>query len=135
MTSSGVTCSLPPKPPPDVGGDHPQLVLGDAGDQRQHHPEDVRDLGGGPHRVVVALRLDDDRARLHERRDQPLLDEPPADDDLGVGEGLVGVRARAGLAGVEDEVEALVGRRCGRGRGRASWAVASSMSSTTGSGS
>jgi hypothetical protein len=71
----------------------------------------VRDLGRGPERVVVTLRLDDDRARLHEGRDQPLLDEPPADDDVRVGEGLLRVGSRAGLAGVEDEVVAGVRRR------------------------
>src|SRR5918995_80144 len=52
MTSSGVTCSLPPK---------------------------------------------------------PLLHEPSADHDLGVGEDLVGVGPGAGLPAVEDEVEAAVG--------------------------
>jgi hypothetical protein len=107
-TSSGVDLELPAEPTTDVGRDHAQLVLRDAGDQRQHHPQDVRDLGGRPQREVVALRLHDDRARLHERRDEPLLHEPPADDDIGVGERLLGVTGRAGLPAVEDEVEAGV---------------------------
>ena len=32
----------------DVGRDDPDLVLRDAGRQRQQHPHDVRDLGGRP---------------------------------------------------------------------------------------
>ena len=108
-----MTCSLPPKPPPTSGAMTRSLCSGDAGDHRQHQPQDVRDLGRGPQRVVVALRLDDGRAGLHERRDEPLLDEPPADDDVGIGEGLVGVRGRARLTAVEDEAEAGVGGQVG----------------------
>ena len=118
----------------DVGGDDPQLVLGDAGDHRQHHPQDVRDLGRRPHREVVALRLDDDRARLHERRDQPLLDEPPADDDLGVGERLRRCPRRCRPHRRRRRSGSWCWSRCGRGTRSAPSLTASSMSSTTGSG-
>jgi hypothetical protein len=130
----GVDLQLAAEAAADVGSHHAQLVLGHPGDHREHDPQDVRHLGRGPHRVVVALRLDDDRAGLHERRDQPLLHEPAADHDLGVGEGLVGVGTGAGLAAVEDEVEAAVGLEVVVGQLGAS-ATASSMSSTAGSGS
>ena len=56
-----------------VRRDHPQLVLGDAGDEREHDAQHVRDLGGGPHRVLVADRGADHGPRLHRGRDQPLL--------------------------------------------------------------
>ena len=62
----------------DVGGDHPQLVLGQPERRRQHRAQDVRDLRGRPHGELLAGRVDDHRARLHERRDQPLLAEPRA---------------------------------------------------------
>ena len=44
-----VDLQLGAEPAADVGRDHPQLVLGDAGGRGQHHPQDVRDLGGRPH--------------------------------------------------------------------------------------
>ena len=61
--------------------------------------QDVRDLRGRPDGDLLAGRVDDHRARLHERRDQPLLAEPAPDDDrvgvgLGRGDRLVGARRR-----------------------------------------
>jgi hypothetical protein len=59
-------------------------VLGDAGDERQHDPQDVRDLGGRVDRELVGGgdRRDDDPARLHRVGDQPLLDVAAVEDDL-----------------------------------------------------
>ena len=51
-----------------------------------------------------AARVDDDAARLHERRDEPLLDVPPLDDHLGVRERLVDVAAGAGRAESKTQV-------------------------------
>jgi hypothetical protein len=76
----------------------------------------VRDLGRRPHRVLLAGRVDHDAARLHERRDQPLLAVLTLDDDA-VGAGLrdrvLDVPAGAGLAGVEDPQRGLVGAEVG----------------------
>ena len=65
----------------DVRRDHPDLGLGDPGHQGQQDPQDVRHLGGRPHGDLLTGRVDDGRARLHERRNQPLLAEPPLDHD------------------------------------------------------
>ena len=119
----------------DVRGDHAQLVLGDAGGHRQHDPQDVRHLGGGPHRVVVALRLDDDRPRLHERRDQPLLDEPAADHDVGVRERLVGVDPVPASPASKTKWKLVLDVDVVVARGAAPSSTARSMSRTTGSGS
>ena len=100
----------------DVGGDHPDLGLGHAGRRGQREPQDVRDLGGRPHRELLTGRVDHDRAGLHERRDQPLLAVLPLDHDAvgaGLGDRLLDVAAGAGLAGVEDPERRLVGAEVG----------------------
>ena len=56
-----------------VRRDDPQLVLGYAGDEGEHDPQHVRDLGGRPHRVLVGDGRADHGPRFHGRRDQPLL--------------------------------------------------------------
>ena len=112
--SSGVTCSLPPNPPPTSGAITRSLCSGTpvvGGGQRL---EDVRDLRRRPHGQLLAGRVDDHGAGLHERRDQPLLAEPPPDDDrirvvLRRGDRVAGAPARAGLAGVEHPVRAGIG--------------------------
>jgi hypothetical protein len=84
-------------------------VLRQAGHQGQHQPQDVRDLGGRVDRVLVALgqRLHHHAARLHRGRDQPLLQVPPLDHDVGLGLGRVVVAA------VEGPQERLVGALVG----------------------
>ena len=44
----------------DVGRDHPDLRLGDAGRRGQREPQDVRDLGRRPHGDLLAGRVDHD---------------------------------------------------------------------------
>ena len=100
----------------DVGRDHPDLGLGHAGGRREREPQDVRDLGGRPHRDLLAGRVDDDGARLHEGRDQPLLAVLALDHDAvaaGLLDGLVDVAAGAGLARVEHPERRLVGAEVG----------------------
>ena len=102
----------------DVRRDHPDLRLGRAGRRGQQEPCDVRDLGRGPHRDLLAGRVDHRRARLHERRDQPLLAVLPLDHDA-VGarllDRLVDVAARAALGGVERPDGRDVGAQVGVG--------------------
>jgi hypothetical protein len=88
-------------------------VLGHAGGGGGERLEDVRDLRRRPHGQLLAGRVDDHGARLHERRDEPLLAEPAADHDrVGVvlrrGDRLLRTAARAGLTGVEHPVRADV---------------------------
>ena len=100
----------------DVGRDDPDLRLGHARRRGQREPEDVRDLGGRPHGDLLTGRVDDDRARLHERRDQPLLAVLALDDDAvgaRLGDGVVDVAAGAGLVAVELPVRRLVGAEVG----------------------
>jgi hypothetical protein len=80
------------------------------GGERQHHPQDVRDLRGRPHRELVRRgdRGHDDAARLHRGRQQALLAEAASHDDRVVagrrdGLGVVGAGTR------EVEQEAAVG--------------------------
>ena len=90
----------------DIGADAADLVLGHAHDERrQQQPLDVRRLARHPDRVLVGARVvpADVAADLHRVRDQALVDDPLADDDLGVVDGGV----RAGLvadAPLEDDV-------------------------------
>ena len=90
----GVHVELGAEAAADVGGDHPQLLLGDAGGQRQHQPQDVRDLGGRVDRVLVGRG---ESASTTTARGsiavgmQPLLDVAALDDDAALG---VGRRAR-----------------------------------------
>ena len=69
----------------DVRRDDAELVLGQAEGQREHRLEDVRHLGRGPHDQLLAGRVDDRGARLHEHRHEALLAEAARDHDLVVG--------------------------------------------------
>ena len=93
----GVDVELEAEAAADVGRDDADLVLADAGDQREHDAQDVRDLGGGVDGVLVGRGdgRDDDGARLHRRAHEALLLEAALDDDgVGVrGERLVVVLA------------------------------------------
>ena len=107
----GDQLQLAAEPAADVRRDDPDLLLRRTGQQRQQEAQDVRDLGGRPdgESAAATRRVDDDAARLHERRNQPLLHVAPLDDDLGARERLVGGPAGAGRARVEDPGVALVG--------------------------
>ena len=89
---------LAAEPAADVRRDHAELVLGDAGDGREHPAQDVRDLGRGPDGEHVRARVDDDRTRFHERRDQPLLPESPFQHHFGGGDLVLDIGAAARLA-------------------------------------
>ena len=70
----------------DIGRDTADLVLGDPGHERgQQQPLDVRRLARHPDRVLLGAGVvqADVAADLHRVRDQPLVDESLADDDLG----------------------------------------------------
>jgi hypothetical protein len=100
----------------DVGGDDPDLRLGDTGRRGQGEADDVRDLGRAPDGDLLAGRVDHDRARLHEGRDEALLVDLPFDHDaIGARllDRLVDVAARAGLRRVEPPERALVGFQVG----------------------
>jgi hypothetical protein len=102
----------------NVGGDDADLGLGHPGGRREGEPQDVGDLRRRPHGQLLPRRVDDDRARLHERRDEALLAVLALDDDAvlaGLGDRLVGVAAGAGLGGVEHPQCALVGAEVGVG--------------------
>ena len=109
-TSSAVTCSLDPKPPPTSGAMTRMFCSGIAGYQGQHDPENVRDLGRRPEGELSAHDGADHRARLHRARDQPLLAVRALDHHGRVAEGRVQVALG------EDEVEALVARLVHLGR-------------------
>ena len=88
----------------DFGGDHPDLVLRNAGDQAGHEPGDVRVLGGVPKRQFAHGRRprSDSRAGLHGSGDELLLVDGLADRHGSVGECDVGIAAG------RDPVESLV---------------------------
>ena len=107
---------LAAEPTAHVRGDHPDLRLRDAEHGRQQEPQDVRDLGRGPHGDLLTGGVDDGGARLHEGGDQPLLAVLPLEHDAvrtGLLDGLVDVAAGAGLLGVEDPERRLVGAEVG----------------------
>ncbi len=89
--------------------DHPQTVFGHAGHERHDEAHDVRVLRRVPQRELAGCRreLRHRATRLHGGRDQPLLDDPVAHDDIGRAEGRVDVSAGDG------PVERLVARRLG----------------------
>ena len=98
MNSSGVVCSLPPKPPPTSGA---ITRIFDSGTPSTAASRNRRMCGiwvADHMRDLLAGRVDDDRARLHEGRDQPLLAVLALDDDAvgaGLRDGLVDVAAGA----------------------------------------
>ena len=114
--SSGVGLQLAAEATAHVGRDHAQLRLRDAHRRGEREPQDVRDLGGGPHGDLLAGGVDHHGAGLHERRDQPLLAVLPLDHDAAVArlaDRVLDVAAGAGLAGVEHPERRLVGAEVG----------------------
>ena len=89
----------------DVRGDDPDLVLGQAKEQRVQRPVRVRGLRGGPHGQLPAdlVHVGDRPARLQRGRVDPRVEHVLADRHLGVAEDLVGAFGVAGLP-VEDVV-------------------------------
>ena len=89
--SSSVSCSLPPNPPPTSGA---MTRIFCSGVPVSSAIRKRRMCGIWVADQIVNRspdsRVDDDAARLHERRDQPLLPVAPLDDDLGVRERIVG---------------------------------------------
>ena len=75
----------------DIRSDHAQVVLRNARHQGEEHSKDVRDLRRCPDGDLVAHahRCRDHRPWLHECRDEPLVDEPALDDDVGLRRHLV----------------------------------------------
>ena len=131
--SSGVVCSLPPKPPPTSGAmtrilDSGMPVVAASAKRR------MCGIWVADHMVICSpVGSTTDGARLHEGRDQPLLAVLPLDDDAvgaGLGDRLLDVAAGAGLGGVE----AARTRTCWcRGRGaRAPRPRAASLRSSDG---
>ena len=80
----------------DVGRDDPEVLLRNASDQGEHHPQHVRDLGRRPERELPADARADHRARLHRGRDQPLLAVVPLKHHRRVAEGRVHITLREG---------------------------------------
>ena len=119
--SSGVVCSLPPKPPPTSGAMTRTFDSGMPVVAAMSEPQDVRHLGGRPHGHLLAGGVDDGRAGLHERRHEPLLAVLALDDDAvdaRLGDGLVDVAAGARLGRVELPEGRLVGAEVGVGEHR-----------------
>ena len=74
-----MTCSLPPKPPPTSGAITRSLCSGTPAVAAASIIRRMCGICVADHMVqLLAGRVDDDGARLHERRDEPLLAEPPA---------------------------------------------------------
>ncbi len=94
-----------------IGRHYPDLALGNAQHHGQEEPRDVRDLGRGPQRHLLAGRVAEERAGLHERRDQPLLPVLPLEQDpvgAGLRDRLVDRPAGARLGRVELPERGLV---------------------------
>ena len=91
----GVRGDLAAKAAAHLRRDHAQLVLGHPGHDRAQEPEDVGVLCGVPHRQLAggSAPLCQRGPRLHRIRNEPLLDNPFLDDDLGVPERRVDVAA------------------------------------------
>ena len=91
-----VQSDLGTEPAADRGHHHPDAVRLDA----QHRREGALDLVGHLGRRVddepVAFGHDRDSVALHRHRRQPLVHDPGANDDLGVGQGIVDVAVRLG---------------------------------------
>ena len=130
---------------PDVGGDHPDLLLVQAGEPGEQALAEVRVLGREPHRQpvagLVAGRVGEHRVALDGGGGEPVVLDPGADDHLGVvervalvdppdrdvaGELLVdlrgsrvggGLRVDHGLERVVVDVDQLGGVDRGRPRG------------------
>jgi hypothetical protein len=89
----GVEIDLAAEAPAHVGRDDPDLVLFEAVHERQQQPDQVRRLGGGPHRELAGagVPLRHHAAGLHGVGDKPLVDDALPHHHPGFTEGLVGV--------------------------------------------
>ncbi len=92
----------------DVGRDHLDLVLGQAGDERVHGAVGVWRLRVRPERELAGhgVHVGDGAARLHRRGVRPRVQHVLRHDDVGAGEHRVGGVLVAGLP-VEDVVVRL----------------------------
>ncbi len=111
----GGDLQFPSEAAADVRGDDANLGLGHAQGQGEHHAQDVRHLGGRPHRDLLASGVDDDGARLHKRGYESLLAVFALDQDFGVADGVFHVVAGAGFLGVEHPGGGAVGAEVGVG--------------------
>ena len=104
----GVDVELRAEPTPHIRRDHPELVLRDAGDERQEDADEVRHLGCRPERERVGScrRVRDHRPRLHRVGDQALVDVAALEHDvrLGLGRLVVAVLLVEGVADVGAEI-------------------------------
>ena len=80
----------------DFRRDDPQAILRDACDERHHEPHDVRVLRRIPERELAGRghELRHRAARFHRIRDEPLLHDALADDDVSALERRIDVAAR-----------------------------------------
>ena len=119
----------------DVRRDDPDLVLGQAGDDREQRPVRVRRLRGHVDRRLAGRRVHvgDAAAALERRRVAARVERVERDDPVGLGEGPVGRLLVAGLP----VVDAVGGPAppCRRGSAGASSASACCGVVTAGSGS
>ena len=113
----GVHLQLAAEAAADLRGDHADFVLSQAQVERDDELHEVRDLRGAPERELAGLELRGDRARLHRIRDEALVDDPLADPDLGILEGLVDVAAFDRIREDQVRAELLMNDRSARFEG------------------
>ncbi len=109
-----VDLELAAEPAADLRGDDPDALLVLAHHEREEQLQEVRDLGGGPHRQRAGLVVSDHAARLDRRARRAVVDEAALHDDVGLGDAGLDVAAAqrplVDLVGAEvgvDEVAAL----------------------------
>ena len=90
----------------DVGGDHANVVLGQAEQQRHEQPHEVRHLGRGPERQRTRAVVGQHAPRLDRRAGDPVVDDLALDDHVGVGE------PRLDVASGQRPLVHLVGAEC-----------------------
>jgi len=97
----------------DVGGDHPDVLLGQPQQLAEIVADPDRRLGAVPHRQLAHLRipLGHDATALHGRRCAPVEDEPLPEDVRGPGEGLFHVTHPLGIVGADVGADVLVDQR------------------------
>ncbi len=74
----GVDVELRAEATADLGRDHANSVLGDAEQDRQEQPQEVRDLGGAPHGQLPGAVLRQHAARLDRRSGHAMVDDRAA---------------------------------------------------------
>ena len=101
---AGVDRHLVAEAAADVGGDDPDHVLGELGDQRDRGPDDVRRLGGHVHGELRGgpVEVGDRPAALDRRRVRARVVQLQPRDHVGLGERPVGARGVADLPVVDD---------------------------------